>query len=200
VESVVCFVPDRTSALSHERVDTFISDFGARTSDLASALIRGQFLANMLLFATFMKITEALLAEHVVFHNLFDFVERTLPTIKTLAEVQLLAALLQAVLRTHTKVEDHLLIDPLESTFSQMGQDETFHEEHEEIEHDLESVGAAKRVGEAKRRLLKAAVLCRKHFDKEERIVFPMAERQFSPKSLLVLGKRWEEQRTVPIW
>jgi hemerythrin-like domain-containing protein len=147
-----------------------------------------------------MKITEALLAEHVVFHNLFDYVERILPKVKTLAEVRMLSALLETMLRTHAKVEDHLLIDPLESTFSQMGQDETFHEEHEEIERDLTSVGAANRVVEAKQRLLKAVVLCRKHFDKEERIVFPMAERQFSSKSLLVLGKRWEEQRTVPIW
>jgi hemerythrin-like domain-containing protein len=147
-----------------------------------------------------MKITEALLAEHVVFHNLFDYVERILPNLKTVGEVRMVSSLLETMLLIHTKVEDHLLIAPLESTFSQMGQDETFHEEHEEIERDLQSVGATARVSEAKQRLLKAVVLCRKHFDKEERIVFPMAERQLSPKSLLVLGKRWEEQRTVPIW
>ncbi len=146
-----------------------------------------------------MKITEALLAEHVVYHNLFDYLERILPTVRTLSEVRMLSALLETMLRNHTMVEDHLLIDPLEATFSQMGQDETFHEEHDEIERDLKSVLAVNRIGAAKQRLLDAVVLCRKHFDKEERIVFPMAERQLSPKSLLVLGKRWEEQRTVPI-
>ena len=38
-----------------------------------------------------MKITEALLAEHVVFHNIFDYIERILPDVKTLAEVKSLA-------------------------------------------------------------------------------------------------------------
>ncbi|MHC1765267.1 MAG: hemerythrin domain-containing protein [Verrucomicrobiia bacterium] len=146
-----------------------------------------------------MKITEALLAEHVVFHNLFDYVERVLPSTKTLAEVRGLASLLDTMLSTHSKAEDELLIDPLDAAFSQMGQAENFHEEHEQIEHDLRLVNASRRINVAKQRLLDVVVLCRKHFDKEERIVFPMAEKQLSPKSLLVLGKRWEEQRTVPI-
>jgi hemerythrin-like domain-containing protein len=54
-------------------------------------------------------------------------------------------------------------------------------------------------VDEGKQRLMAAVTLCRRHLDKEERIVFPMAEKQLSAKSLLLLGKRWEEQRTKPI-
>jgi hemerythrin-like domain-containing protein len=146
-----------------------------------------------------MKITEALLAEHVVFHNLFDYVERTLPKVKTLAEVRTVSSLLETMLRIHSKVEDHLLFDPLDAAISQMGQAENFHEEHEEIDQGLQSIKSIQRLAEAKKRLLKAVVLSRKHFDKEERIVFPMAEKQLSAKSLLVLGRRWEEQRTVPI-
>ena len=46
-----------------------------------------------------MKITEALLAEHAVFHNLFDYVERVTPKLKTLAEVKSLASLLGVFLR-----------------------------------------------------------------------------------------------------
>jgi hemerythrin-like domain-containing protein len=146
-----------------------------------------------------MKITEALLAEHVVFHNLFDYVERTVPKVRTLAEVRGLASLLIIMLRSHTKVEDRLLVAPLEAAFSQMGQSENFHEEHDQIEEQLASIDAIRRILLAKRRLLQAVVLCRKHFDKEERIVFPMAEKQLSAKSLLLLGKRWEEQRIAPI-
>jgi hemerythrin-like domain-containing protein len=148
---------------------------------------------------TTMKITEALLAEHVVFHNLFDYVERTLPKIKTLAEVRALSSLLETMLRNHSNVEDHLLIDPLEAAFAQMGQADNFHDEHAEIEDGLDRIKGLRRVAAAKTCLLQAVVLCRKHFDKEERIVFPMAERQLSPKSLLALGRRWEEQRTVPV-
>ena len=146
-----------------------------------------------------MKITEALLAEHVVFHNLFDYVERTLPKLGTLAEVRAVSSLLETMMRIHSNVEDHLLIDPLDSAFSQMGQAENFHQEHQQIEQDLASVQDLRRMPEAKRRLLRAVVQSRKHFDKEERIVFPMAEKQLSAKSLVVLGKRWEEQRTVPV-
>ena len=146
-----------------------------------------------------MKITEALLAEHVVFHNMFDYVERTVSQAKTLAEVRALSGLVETMLRIHSKIEDHLLIDPLQGAFSQLGQAENFHNEHDQIEADFEAIQSMRQVAEAKKRLLKAVVLCRKHFDKEERIVFPLAEKQLSPKSLLVLGRRWEEQRKVPI-
>jgi hemerythrin-like domain-containing protein len=148
---------------------------------------------------SFMKITEALLAEHVVFHNLFDYVEKAVPVVKTLAEVRTLSGLLDTMLRIHSKVEDHLLIDPLEATFSQMGQAENFHDEHDQIEADLASIRSVRQIAEAKRRLLRAVMLSRKHFDKEERIVFPLAEKQLSAKSLLTLGRRWEEQRSVPV-
>jgi hemerythrin-like domain-containing protein len=146
-----------------------------------------------------MKITDALLAEHMVFHNAFDFLERTMPNLKTLSEVKTLSALLESMMKNHSNTEDHLLNDPLEAAFAQMGQADNFHEEHEEIEQELESVQLARGMAEAKRRLLNAVVLSRKHFDKEERIVFPLAEKQLSPKSLLLLGRRWEEQRTVPV-
>jgi hemerythrin-like domain-containing protein len=141
-----------------------------------------------------MKITDALLAEHVVFHNMFDYVEESVANLGTLAEVRAVSALLERMLRLHSKAEDHLLFDPLDSAFAQLAQDDNFHHEHEEIEQELESIQAARTIAEAKRRLLNAVVLSRKHFDKEERIVFPLAEKQLSPKSLLLLGKRWEER------
>ncbi len=165
----------------------------------AIALRDGLFAGMLGAVTAFMKITEALLAEHVVFHNLFDYVERAVPRAKSLAEVRVLSSLLETMLRTHSQVEDHLLIAPLEAAISQMGQAENFHDEHDEIEEDLARVRSLKQVPEARRCLLKAVVLSRKHFDKEERIVFPMAEKQLSAKSLLTLGRRWEEQRTVPI-
>ena len=34
-----------------------------------------------------MKITDALFAEHMVFHNMFDHIETTVPKLKTLASV-----------------------------------------------------------------------------------------------------------------
>ena len=143
-----------------------------------------------------MKITEALLAEHLVFHNLFDHIEVTAPRLKTLAEVKSLAALMESMLKAHSDTEDELFIGPLEHCFEQIGQRDAFIQEHEEIDGNLKQVQGAKQVRHACRLLLAAVAYSRKHFDKEERIVFPMAERVLKSKTLTELGKTWMVQRT----
>ena len=142
-----------------------------------------------------MKITQALLAEHVVFHNMFDYLERTAPKLRTLAEVKSIAGLMEAMLHLHSTAEDELLLEPLEPSFEQMGQEENFHAEHEEIDESLRRVRQTRSLAEAKRLLLNAVVYSRKHFDKEERIVFPLAEKHLSPQSQELLGRRWAEKK-----
>jgi len=143
-----------------------------------------------------MKITEALFAEHQVFQNLFDYIERNALRSKTLAEVKLLAGLMETMLAAHSRTEDELFIGPLEHCFEQIGHRETFHQEHDEIEANLKLVQKAKQLKQA-RQLLTAAVICsRKHIDKEERIVFPLAERVLKSKTLLALGQAWTDKRT----
>jgi len=144
-----------------------------------------------------MKITQALLAEHVVFHNIFDYFERAMPGLRTLGEIRTLASFLESMLRVHSLMEDELLIEPLEACLCQLAQHENFHEEHEAIEQNLEAIQTARSVAVAKRLLLKAVALSRSHFDKEERIVFPLAEGLLSSQTLLLLGKRWEEERQL---
>ncbi len=143
-----------------------------------------------------MKITEALLAEHLVFHNLFDHIEATAPRLKTLAEIKSLAALMESMLKAHSDTEDELFIGPLEHCFEQIGQRDTFLEEHQEIDVNLKRVQEAKQVRVACRLLVAAVAYSREHFDKEERIVFPMAERVLKGKTLTALGQTWMEQRT----
>ena len=147
--------------------------------------------------AAAMKITDVLRAEHAVFHNLFDHIEATVPRLKTLAEVKLLAAVVEKVHGPHSQTEDDLFIEPLEPYFDQMGQRETFHDEHEHIEAALLKVQKAKTFKDAKKILLNAIAASRKHFDKEERIVFPLAERVLKAKTLSELGKQWLHRREV---
>ena len=142
-----------------------------------------------------MKITEALLAEHLVFHNLFDHIEKVAPKLKTLAEIKALAALAETMLAGHSKTEDELFMGPLEPAFEQIGQRETFHHEHELIDQNLVLVQKARQLKEGRHLLLTTVLLCRSHFDKEERIVFPMAERILKSKTLLDLGQSWMNQR-----
>jgi len=142
-----------------------------------------------------MKITEALLAEHLVFHNMFDHIEATVPKLKTLAEVKSLAALMESVLKAHSDTEDELFIGPLEHCFEQIGQRDAFLEEHQEIDDNLRTLRQAKQLKQARQLLLAAVAYSRRHFDKEERIVFPMAERVLKPKTLSTLGAEWLRKR-----
>jgi len=138
------------------------------------------------------------MAEHAVFHNLFDHIEAAAPGLKTLAEVKLLAAIVDRVMAPHSRTEDNLFIGPLEHCFEQIGQNETFHAEHRQIEDALASIRRAKTAAVAKRILLGAIARSREHFDKEERIVFPMAERVLKAKTLTDLGSEWMKQREKP--
>ncbi len=143
-----------------------------------------------------MKITEALLAEHLVFHNMFDHIENSVARFRTLAEVKAVAAVMENMLQAHSKTEDDLFIGPLEHCFEQIGQRETFHEEHEQIDANLRQIQKAKRLKAARQLLLTTVTDSRKHFDKEERIVFPMAEKVLKAKTLTALGQTWIDQRT----
>ena len=142
-----------------------------------------------------MIITEALRAEHVVFHNLFDHIERTLPKLRTLAEVHALAALMHDLLVAHAKVEDELILEPLEHCIAQLGQQETFHQEHEEIDQSLKDTLTSTHVRNARKLLQTAVLASRTHFDKEERLIFPMAEKLLKTQTLGILGESWRERR-----
>jgi hemerythrin-like domain-containing protein len=144
-----------------------------------------------------MKITDILRAEHTVFHHLFDHVEETAPKLKTLAEVKSLALLVERVMAPHSETEDELFIEPLEHCFDQIGHKETFHQEHELIEATLVKVSQARTLKDGKRLLIGVIAASRKHFDREERIVFPMAERILKAKTLSDLGHEWMKRRKL---
>ena len=146
-----------------------------------------------------MKITEILMAEHVVFHNLFDHIEKTAPKLKTLAELKTVAALLERLSRAHSETEDDLFVSPLEHCIEQLGQRETFHDEHEEIDESLLEVVQARTPAQARKLLLAAVAASRRHFDKEERIVFPIAERILKADTLNALGAAWMKRREAAL-
>ncbi|MBI3874616.1 MAG: hypothetical protein HY300_01320 [Verrucomicrobia bacterium] len=142
-----------------------------------------------------MKITEVLLAEHGVFHNVFDSIEAGASRLRTLAEVRAQASLLEVMLKAHSDMEHELLMEPLDHCLDQLGHRETFHHEHENIEQGLDAVAKARTTKKARKLLLDAVLASRKHFDKEERIVFPLAERLLKVKTLQSLGSAWMKER-----
>ena len=146
-----------------------------------------------------MKITDILRAEHTVFHHLFDHIESTAPRLKTLGEVKSLAVLVDKVMAPHAKTEDELFIEPLEHCFEQIGQRDTFHDEHDVIEATLNKVGKARDLKTARKLLVSAITASRKHFDKEERIVFPLAERVLKAATLTALAGEWMRRREAAL-
>lgn len=144
-----------------------------------------------------MKITEALLAEHVVFHSVFDHIERVAPCLQTLAEVKVLGSMLAALLEHHGEAEDKLLMEPLEHRLDHLGHRDAFHHEHELIDGFLIQLQGMQEVASARGLLLKTVQISRRHFDKEERLIFPMAEQNLSDKTLRELGQQWETQRQI---
>ncbi len=144
-----------------------------------------------------MKITDALRAEHIVFHNLFDHIEKTIPGLKNLHAVQAVTQVLEGVLEDHGTVENDLLLEPLETSLGQIGHLENFHDEHELIDAALRNIKSSRSLKSGKAFLLRAVQLSRQHFDKEERVVFPLIEKQLKAKTLSSLGARWAQQRDV---
>jgi hemerythrin-like domain-containing protein len=142
-----------------------------------------------------MKITEVLFAEHLVFHNMFDQIEAKVPMLKTVAEVKAMSALLEAMLKAHSDTEDELFLGPLEHCFEQIGQRDSFLEEHQEMNDGLQLVQRATRIKQAQQLLLAAVAHSRRHFEREERIVFPLAERVLKTATLSELGENWLDQR-----
>jgi hemerythrin-like domain-containing protein len=145
-----------------------------------------------------MKITEALLAEHLVFHNLFDHIEAVAPQMKTLAEIKALGAVMESMLHAHSTTEDELFLGPLGHCFEQIGQRDAFLMEHQEMDGNLQRLQLSSRVATAREVLLRAVSYSRRHFDKEERIVFPMAEQILKSTTLEELGQVWVQQRQEP--
>ena len=142
-----------------------------------------------------MKITETLFAEHLVFHNMFDQIETRAPHLQTLGELKALASLMEAILKAHSDTEDELFLGPLEHCFEEIGQRDSFLQEHQEVSEGLRQVQKATRVKEARRLLLSAVAHSRRHFEREERIVFPLAERVLKEATLNELGQNWLDQR-----
>ena len=134
-----------------------------------------------------MKITDALLAEHTVFHGLFDYIEQKLHAEVSACEIGAYAELMLHMLEKHGATEHDVLLPPLEPFLHEIGQYEKFHLEDEVIIGTLKQIPSTESLEESKQILINTIRLAREHFDKEERFVFPLAENTALPTSNLTL-------------
>jgi hypothetical protein len=138
-----------------------------------------------------MKITEALIAEHIVFGRVFNQVERVLPSWTTPAGVRALAEMLEGLLRGHEDAEVEFAYVPLDHALAEDGGLQAFYQDHRELDARFKAIRNAKTGLEARLMLMGAIAASREHFQREEKEVFPLLERRFPVEELLHLGQAW---------
>lgn len=143
-----------------------------------------------------MKITDALCGEHAVLYSMFDYLEQTLKDNPQTAPA--LSAMFTDAVVSHAQMEDELLFTTLEPHLGQMGPLQMMRMEHREIEHLLETLlPQAKDADDAARLLLQAIQIAHLHFNKEEQVLFVMAQHVLGAAGLAQLGQQWAGQRGV---
>jgi hemerythrin-like domain-containing protein len=145
-----------------------------------------------------MKITEALVAEHIIFLGVFDQIERALPSLTTPAEVKTMASVVEGMLEGHAKSETNLAYLALDHVLAQNGELKRMHQDHHEIDDRLRQVHTTSTCAEARRLLGAAIAASREHFRAEERSLFPMLEQVLQEDTLTELGQSWIERQAEP--
>lgn len=146
-----------------------------------------------------MKLTDALLGEHGAFYALFNEVEALTSFAETHTQVQSATMVLNALVMSHATLEDELLFTALEPHLGKAGPLSVMRAEHEEIEQALVRIEDAKTLEEAAEWVRPALAIARDHFQKEEQVLFRMAEQLLDEETLVRLGQTWASARGVSV-
>jgi hemerythrin-like domain-containing protein len=145
-----------------------------------------------------MKITDILVVEHAVFRAFFDDVEGMLPSLKTVAEIKLLARLAEIRLRNHGESEQNLAYTALDHMLKEKGHLGRLHSEHREMDARMEQVQRTDGIAEARKLLKSAIAMSREHFRYEEQTLFPLIGKILKDESLEKLGAAWKQKQNLP--
>ena len=146
-----------------------------------------------------MKITDALLGEHAVIYNLFDYVRDTVANSQDLQEIRGAVAALENVILAHAQVEEDLLFPRLEPHLGQMGPLAVMRAEHQEIDDLLTAARQEADIDTLKTLTVKLLDFAHSHFQKEEMVLFVMAQQVLDGAELTGLGDEWASRRTVTL-
>ncbi|MBM3889865.1 MAG: hypothetical protein FJ388_12180 [Verrucomicrobia bacterium] len=138
-----------------------------------------------------MKITELLIAEHMLLCAVFDQIERALPDLETVGEARLLGRLVESLLRGHGSREEDLAYRALDHVLYEKGHLDRLYSDHHEIDARLKQAQQAETVGEARGLLQLALAASRAHFRDEEHVILPLIEENLQSDSIGKLGELW---------
>lgn len=147
-----------------------------------------------------MKVTDALLGEHGAFYVIFDQVEKFAAVEGPVSQIQGATTVLEAMVGSHAKLEEELLFTALEPFLgTDNGPLAVMRAEHEELERLLTQIDDAADITRANIWVEEALRAARSHFQKEEQVLFPMAQHLLGDENLTRLGRAWAEARRVTI-
>jgi iron-sulfur cluster repair protein YtfE (RIC family) len=146
-----------------------------------------------------MKITDALRGEHGAYYGLFQQIESLAEEVEILAQIQNATIALNAEILSHAKLEERLLIPALRPHLSHDALITAMCDEHVEMDQSLEHVEDAQTLEDAVDWIRYCVGFAREHFQKEEQILFPLADKVLGREVLEKLGQAWAEARGVAL-
>ena len=145
----------------------------------------------------FMKLTDALRGEHAIIYELFDYVRETAAKSDDFQDVRGAVLVLERLLLSHAQLEENLLFPHLEPHLGQAGPLAVMRAEHQEIDDLIAVAKAENAVGALKSVIAQLLDLAYGHFQKEERVLFAMAQQFLDEATLAELGDEWAVRRKV---
>jgi hemerythrin-like domain-containing protein len=146
-----------------------------------------------------MKLTNALRGEHAVLYELFAYLNETIRDSDDLAEVRGAVSVVERLLVSHARIEEDLLFPRLEPHLGQMGPLAVMRAEHSQIEGLLDAARQERDVAALKSLVGELLTLAYGHFQKEESVLFDMAERFLGGAALTEMGDQWAARRNVNV-
>ncbi len=144
-----------------------------------------------------MKITDALLGEHAVLYDLFGHLRDTAVSSGDIVEIHGAVTAVDRLLLPHARVEEDLLFPRLDSHLGQMGPLAVMRSEHHGIEDLLEAARRETDITSLKTLVGRLLELAYGHFQKEEMVLFGMAQQALGDEVLSELGDEWAAARKV---
>jgi len=146
-----------------------------------------------------MKVTDALLGEHGAFNALLNGIEKLAATAGDIAQIESASAVLAAELSAHATFEEDLLFPMLEPRLESSEIIDQMRIEHKIIQDGLERIEDARDIGEALEAVAQTMNAARNHFQKEETVLYPLAQKVLDDETLDQLGESWAKARSVTI-
>jgi len=133
-----------------------------------------------------------------MFGVVFEQIEKLLPGLDRLEEVRRAARMVEGLLLSHAEMEEDLLRLAQDQVSGEKRRYDRCRKEHQEIDSRLTRVRSTRNIARARSLLRGAMAASRKHFQREERRIFPLIEKGLKLQTLTKLGTIWFLHRYAP--